>query len=311
MRRTVATSLIAALAALAAGCTSATNSSSPSNSSPSPRPTVGQVGKKFTINSDGSKYHVTLLRVDQMAQPESDYLGANAGHHLAAAEFQVTAIDKTDENANNSATATGSNDQAYNSALTPVAAGTNFADGQILLQPGRTLVGWVSYELPNGVRITKVQWTPESGLSSHAAEWTASGSAASSPTATPSPTSPAASPTSPTPAASPTGTASPGEAASPENTVRAYFDAINQRDYQKAWALGGKNTTSSYSDFVAGFKTTEMVEVKILDLSGDVASAVVTARITALQKDGSTKTFQGEYTVKNGVIASFNVHEVK
>jgi hypothetical protein len=163
----------------------------------------------------------------------------------------------------------------------------------------------VSYEIPNGVRITKVQWTPEAGFGSHAAEWKASGSAASSPTATPSPTSPTGSPT------SPTSTAAPEAAAGPKDTVRAYFDAINQRDYQKAWALGGKNTTSSYSDFVSGFKTTEMVDVNILDLSGDTSSAVVTARLTTLEKDGSSKTFQGEYTVKNGVIASFNVHEVK
>ena len=28
---------------------------------------------------------------------------------------------------------------------------------------------------------------------------------------------------------------------SPEDTVNAYFDAINLRDYQRAWDLGGKN----------------------------------------------------------------------
>ena len=93
----------------------------------------------------------------------------------------VRAITNTDENSNNSATVTGSNEQAYTSSLEPVAAGTNFADGRILLQPGSSLVGWVSFELPDGVRITKVQWTPSSGFSTRSAEWLVKGSSATSP----------------------------------------------------------------------------------------------------------------------------------
>jgi len=34
---------------------------------------------------------------------------------------------------------------------------------------------------------------------------------------------------------------------------------------------------------------------------------VVTARITALQADGTVKTFQGNYTVNDGVITQFSV----
>ena len=63
-------------------------------------------------------------------------------------EFRVTAVTKTDENSNDSATVTGSNEQAYTSSLSEVEAGTNFAAGRILLQPGGSLVGWVAFELP-------------------------------------------------------------------------------------------------------------------------------------------------------------------
>jgi hypothetical protein len=159
---------------------------------------AGQVGDKFTVTAGEAKYDVTLLRVDQPAQPADDYSSAQPGHHLAAAQFRVTAITSTDENANNNATVTGSDEQAYVSSVLPVAAGD----------------------------------------------------------------------------------------------------------------LGGKNTSSSYSSFVAGFKTTEMVSVQILDLSGDIGTAVVTARLTTLETDGSTKVFEGTYTVKNGVIAKFDVHQV-
>jgi hypothetical protein len=307
MRKAVTIIPMAALAALAAGCgtTTVTQSPEPAHSpgttpaSPSP-PTgsqAGQVGDKFTVTSGQAKYDVTLLNVDQQARPESDYLTAQSGHHLAAAQFRVTAVTSTDENSNLSATVTGSDDQAYTSSLLPVAAGTNFASGQIRLEPGSSLVGWVSFQLPTGVRVTKVQWTPQAGISAHRAEWHVNSSAATSPGATPAPTS------------TPGGTA-PGQTTNPEDTVNAYFDAINSGDYQKAWNLGGKNTTSSYSSFVSGFKNTEMVSVQILDVSGDIATATVTARLNTLEKDGSTKVFEGTYTVKNGVITAFNVHQV-
>jgi hypothetical protein len=254
---------------------------------------------------------VTLVSVDQQAQPDSEFSTADPGHHLAATQFRVTALTSTDENANTNATVTGSDDQAYTASLNAVAAGTNFASGQVRLQPGSSLVGWVSFELPNGVRIAKVQWTPAAGFGTHSAEWLISGGAAgASPGTTPtSGTTPTAGTSSPTATPSP-GTATPGQTVDPAGTVTAYFDAINARDYQKAWDLGGKNTTSSYASFVSGFKTTAMVSVQILDVSGDPAAGVVTARLTTLETDGSTKVFEGTYTVKNGVIAEFNVHEV-
>jgi hypothetical protein len=314
------TLLAAALAALASGCATTTVTKSPEATqspgttapppSPSPQSQAGQVGDKFTITNGDSKYEVTLLSVDQQAQPDSEFASPASGHHLAATQFRVTAMTSTDENANNNATVTGSDDQAYTSSLDAVAAGTNFASGEVRLQPGSSLVGWVSFELPNGVRIAKVQWTPASGFSPHSAEWLVSGSAGVSPGTTPtsgsSPTSGTSSPT----ATSAPGAATPGQTVDPAGTVMAYFDAINARDYQKAWDLGGKNTTSSYSSFVSGFKTTEMVSVQILDVSGDPAAGVVTARLTTLETDGSTKVFEGTYTVKNGVIAEFNVHQV-
>ncbi len=52
------------------------------------------------------------------------------------------------------------------------------------------------------------------------------------------------------------------------------------------------------------------IAVQILDVSGDPGAGVVTARLTTLETDGSTKFFEGTYTVKNGVIAEFNVHQV-
>jgi serine/threonine protein kinase len=95
-------------------------------------------------------------------------------------------------------------------------------------------------------------------------------------------------------------------ARTPSGTVRAYFAALNRHDYAKAWRLGGSHTGSSYTDYVNGYDTTSRDTVAILSVSG----YVVTARITALQTDGTIKTYQGTYTLQNGVITQFNVQRV-
>lgn len=105
MNRTVTITLTAvasAMVALAAGCGSATPTSpapaqSPGTTSPSPSGAqAGQVGDKFTVTSGDMKYDVTLLHVDQQAQPGSEYTSVNPGHQLTAAQFRVTAITRTD-----------------------------------------------------------------------------------------------------------------------------------------------------------------------------------------------------------------------
>jgi hypothetical protein len=92
-------------------------------------------------------------------------------------------------------------------------------------------------------------------------------------------------------------------ATAPAATVRAYYRAINNHNYARAWHLGGRFTGSSYSAFAAGFQGTAHDKVSILSLTGNV----VTARLAARQTDGSVRTYQGTYWVTHGVITRFNV----
>jgi hypothetical protein len=119
---------------------------------------------------------------------------------------------------------------------------------------------------------------------------------------------------SPSASAAATGPASPADTggpavprvSTPAVAVRAYFAAINSRNYAKAWRLGGRNTGVSYAAFTQGFSGTARDVVTLLSLAGPV----VTARLAAYQSDGAIKTFQGTYTVKNGVITQFEVRQV-
>ncbi|MFF7370706.1 hypothetical protein [Streptomyces tricolor] len=84
----------------------------------------------------------------------------------------------------------------------------------------------------------------------------------------------------------------------PAETVTRFFDAINRRDYDTAWELGGKNLDPSYSSFVAGFATTQRDDVTITSVDGETVSV----NLLALQTDGTQKSYSGRYTVVDGVI---------
>ncbi|MGW0732292.1 excalibur calcium-binding domain-containing protein [Streptomyces sp. NPDC002851] len=120
-----------------------------------------------------------------------------------------------------------------------------------------------------------------------------------------------AEPTAPTPKPETPGPASPRPtppptAADPTSVVRAYFAAINARDYERAWDLGGKNFSDSYEAFVDGFATTARDTVHILRAEG----STVRVRLEAMQTDGTLRVFEGTYTVRNGTIVSADVREV-
>jgi hypothetical protein len=98
----------------------------------------------------------------------------------------------------------------------------------------------------------------------------------------------------------------PSAQADPASVVNNYFAAINAHDYQKAWALGGKNLNSSYTAFVHGFDDTVNDTVSAVDAGG----STVDVGLAAEQSDGSVKVFDGTYTVRDGVIVSASIHEV-
>jgi hypothetical protein len=96
-------------------------------------------------------------------------------------------------------------------------------------------------------------------------------------------------------------TITPGAGQVPAQTVLEYFAAINHRRYLEAWRLTGE--TEPYAVFRAGYAGTLKDTVTIESVSGNV----VTAKLAAIQTNGKLKTYQGTYTVTNGIISSTNV----
>ncbi|HET8632060.1 MAG TPA: zf-HC2 domain-containing protein [Thermomicrobiales bacterium] len=107
-------------------------------------------------------------------------------------------------------------------------------------------------------------------------------------TATPAPTRP--------PAPTATGV-TPATAA---GVVQAYFDAINRRDYQAAYALLGAalQRQQSAADFAAGYAQTAHDDATILSVDpAGPGRYAVNVHLDARQDDGSVLAFNGTYTV--------------
>ena len=132
--------------------------------------------------------------------------------------------------------------------------------------------------------------------------------------ASPAPT--AAAPT-PTPAVTVTVTAPPPAAApapaAPALTnavagVQQFYQDITNHNYPAAWALGGKNLDNGvgYDRWAAGYATTASID---LTTYGQWSNGTVYASLSALQTDGTVKTYYGTYTVSGGQIVAAHIKQ--
>ena len=102
----------------------------------------------------------------------------------------------------------------------------------------------------------------------------------------------------------------PASAPQPQMTnasavVMQFYQDLSNHDYADAWSLGGDNIGGSdFNGWVAGYATTASITVTSY---GTWSDGTVWADISALQTDGTTRTYSGTYTVANGVIISANI----
>jgi hypothetical protein len=116
------------------------------------------------------------------------------------------------------------------------------------------------------------------------------------------------------PAAAPTQAAAPAQPAPAQPqfanataVVSQFYQDITDHNYAAAWALGGDNISNgvSYATWVAGYAgTTASIA---LGTVSDFGADQVQAALIATQLDGSVKTYQGTYTVQNGVIVAADI----
>jgi tRNA A-37 threonylcarbamoyl transferase component Bud32 len=94
--------------------------------------------------------------------------------------------------------------------------------------------------------------------------------------------------------------------AGPAGTVDAFFQAINNHDYAKAYNLDTSvHATQDYEQFKAGYAGTAHDTVTVTSVSGDTVSI----NLVADQTSGPPKTFSGSYVVENGAIVQSSIQQ--
>lgn len=162
-------------AGLAAGCTKASEVNTPSttasgakSSSTTTKP-VAHTGATLSLSGES----VQLVQVIDPASATDSFMTANPGDRFVATLFKITNTGKQagEGDANNNATVIGSNDQSYQADFDDVSQCTNFNSGSFQLGPGESATGCVVFQVPTGVSVAKVQWSPGGGLGGDFAEW--------------------------------------------------------------------------------------------------------------------------------------------
>lgn len=139
-------------------------------SSTIPQPTgPGTVGSSFNVQDDsGDTYQVTLVKVIDPAKSADQLITIGRGDRLVGIVFRITALagSPQGEDANLDATVVGSDGQAYKAVFDRIVGYANFEVGVIHAAQGETVIGAVTFQLPQYVKVVQVRWAASDGLGS-------------------------------------------------------------------------------------------------------------------------------------------------
>lgn len=148
-------------------------STTPSGTTDTPSPSATHVaaparlGSYFDVqDSSGDTYGVVLTKIIDPVQG-TDQITPGNGKRFVAAVFTVKAISgigPQQEDAESDATLVGSDGNTYLADNIPIAGYTGFNPGEIHAAPGESTTGEVTFQVPTGVKVSKVLWSTFSSL---------------------------------------------------------------------------------------------------------------------------------------------------
>lgn len=176
--RTAAACLL--LLAVLAGCKSTTStvsttvvsgSAAASAAASAPVKAAG-LGDTITVSGfNGEKLTVTLVKVFPDAKGADEFTTPAAGKVFYAAQLRIVnaGAKAYSDSPDNSVVLKDASGQQFQSDLASVTAGQSF--GSVNLAAGDSVLGVVVFQVPSGDKPVKLQFTPDSGMADHTAQW--------------------------------------------------------------------------------------------------------------------------------------------
>jgi len=143
-------------------------STTPSGTTGTPSPSATHVAAPARLgsyldvqDSAGDTYGVALIKIIDPAQ-STDQITPDNGKRFVGAVFTIKTISGAgpqQEDAENDAALVGSGGQIYIPDIIPITGYTDFALGEIHAAPGGSTTGAIAFQVPTGVKVSKVQWS--------------------------------------------------------------------------------------------------------------------------------------------------------
>lgn len=132
-----------------------------------------KIGDTITLKGSESelKLAVTVVKFAQSAKSKDEYSGPEPGERFAAVQITLKNVGSIayDDSPDNGAKLIDDEDQQYDAGLGEVALGPSL--GSVRLAPGSTRKGYMVFSVPKDAKISKFQFTLDSGFASQSGEW--------------------------------------------------------------------------------------------------------------------------------------------
>lgn len=149
---------------------SAGNATSSQAATPAP---VAHLGDTVAIRGNGQEQlSVQLVKIVDPAAGADEFTQPDAGKHFVAVQFKLTNSGHVaySDAPDNDVKVLDAQGQSFGSAIFDTTAGPGFASGQVNIAPGATQLGFITFQVPDGDKPTKVQFTTDSGFG-QTGEW--------------------------------------------------------------------------------------------------------------------------------------------
>ncbi|MFF8769485.1 DUF4352 domain-containing protein [Kitasatospora sp. NPDC015120] len=170
-KQTAATPAPGDSAAAAKPAESKAAESKPAEAAKAPARIGDTIALKGTLEK-GNTADVTAVKVVDPAASINEYLTAADGKHYVAVQFQIkaTGAKAYSEAPWSSAKVIDDQGQAYGPTLAETKAGPSFQT-PTNIAAGETGKGFVVFEVPDGTKLDKVQFTLDNGFADQAGQW--------------------------------------------------------------------------------------------------------------------------------------------
>ncbi|MFB8240724.1 DUF4352 domain-containing protein [Kitasatospora purpeofusca] len=145
--------------------------SKPAEAAKAPAKVGDTIALKSTLEKSNTA-DVTALKVVDPAQSTNEYLTAADGKHYVAVQFQIkpTGAKAYSEAPWSAAKVIDDQGQAYGPTLADTKAGPSFQTPTNIAS-GETGKGYVVFEVPNGTKLDKVQFSLDNGFADQVGQW--------------------------------------------------------------------------------------------------------------------------------------------